>query len=78
MSSEVIFLTHNFWQHQENLAINPRAEDLLWTPETQETKRSQFGGINVRYQYQLKARLVEEFKRLQQEVIPWCGIRYIF
>lgn len=78
MSCEVIFLTHNFGQHQENLAINPKAEALLWTPETQETKRSQFGGINVRYQYQLKAQLVEEFKQLQQEVIPWCGIRYIF
>ncbi|QMU29573.1 spore photoproduct lyase family protein [Adhaeribacter radiodurans] len=78
MSSEVIFLTHNFWQHQANLAINPKAEALIWTPETQETKRSQFGGINVRYQHQLKAQLIAEFKQLQQEIIPWCAIRYIF
>ncbi|WP_026464587.1 spore photoproduct lyase family protein [Adhaeribacter aquaticus] len=78
MSCEVIFLTHNQWQHEANLAINPKAESLIWTPENQETKRSQFGGINVRYQYQLKAQLVQEFKALQQEIIPWCPIRYIF
>jgi spore photoproduct lyase len=78
MSCEVIFLTHNFWQHEANLSINPKAEDLIWTPATQETKRSQFGGINVRYQYQLKAQRIEEFKQLQEEVIPWCKIRYIF
>jgi spore photoproduct lyase len=78
MSCEVIFLTHNFWQHEINLSINPKAEELIWTPATQETKRSQFGGINVRYQYQLKAQLIEEFKQLQAEIIPWCKIRYIF
>lgn len=78
MSCEVIFLTHNFWQHEANLAINPKAEALIWTPAIQETKRSQYGGINVRYQHQLKARLIAEFKQLQQEIIPWCLIRYIF
>jgi len=78
MSCEVIFLTHNQWQHEANLAINPKAEELIWTPANQETKRSQFGGINVRYQYQLKAQMIAEFKQLQEEVIPWCKIRYIF
>ena len=78
MESEVIFLTHNFGQHQANLDINPKAEELIWTPEIQETKRSQFGGINVRYQHGLKAQLVAEFRQLQEEVIPWCPIRYIF
>jgi spore photoproduct lyase len=78
MQSEVIFLTHNFGQHQTNLSINPRAEELIWTPKIQETKHSQFGGINVRYQYQLKAQLIAEFRALQEEIIPWCPIRYIF
>lgn len=78
MESEVIFLTHNQWQHELNLSINPKAEDLIWTPTVQETKQSQFGGINVRYQYQLKAQWIAEFKALQQEIIPWCTIRYIF
>jgi spore photoproduct lyase family protein len=78
MACEVIFLTHNYWQHQTNLSINPKAENLIWTPENQETKRSQFGGINVRYKHQLKAQLISNFRQLQEEVIPWCHIRYIF
>lgn len=78
MNCEVIFLTHNQWQHEANLSINPKAEELIWMPAIQETKQSQFGGINVRYRHQLKARWISEFKRLQQEVIPWCDIRYIF
>lgn len=78
MSCEVIFLTHNFWQHEANLAINPKAEAVIWTPANQETKRSQFGGINVRYQHQLKAEYIAEFKQLQQQLIPWCPIWYIF
>lgn len=78
MCSEVIFLTHNQAQHEANLSINPRAEELIWAPQIQESKRSQFGGINVRYQYQRKAKWIREFKTLQEEIIPWCGIRYIF
>ncbi len=78
MSCEAIFLTHNQGQHETNLGINPKAEELIWYPRIQESKRSQFGGINVRYRYQLKARWVDEFKQLQEEVIPWCSIRYIF
>ncbi|WP_205502493.1 spore photoproduct lyase family protein [Rufibacter psychrotolerans] len=78
MDCEVIFLTHNQGQHELNLAINPRAEELIWAPNIQETKQSQFGGINVRYQYQRKAVWIHEFRQLQQEVIPWCTIRYIF
>ncbi|WP_207434580.1 spore photoproduct lyase family protein [Sabulibacter ruber] len=78
MDCEVIFLTHNQWQHNINLSINPKAEDLIWAPEIQESKKSQFGGINIRYQYQLKAGWINDFRKLQQEVIPWCTIRYIF
>ncbi|WP_347158710.1 spore photoproduct lyase family protein [Pontibacter chitinilyticus] len=78
MNCEVIFLTHNQWQHELNLSINLKAEELIWIPAIQETKQSQFGGINVRYQHQLKAQWISEFRKLQQEVIPWCAIRYIF
>jgi hypothetical protein len=78
MASEVIFLTHNYWQHQANLDINPRAESLIWTPDNQETKRSQFGGINVRYQHWLKTQMIAQFRQLQEKMIPWCHIRYIF
>lgn len=78
MQCEVIFLTHNQWQHQANLAINPKAEELLWVPELQENKVSQYGGWNIRYAHQLKAKMVAVFEQLVREEIPWCGIRYIF
>lgn len=78
LQSEVIFLTHNQFQHQANLAINPKAEELLWVPELQENKRSQFGGWNIRYDHQLKGKMIGVFERMVQEEIPWCTIRYIF
>jgi spore photoproduct lyase len=78
MQCEVIFLTHNAFQHQNNLNINPKAEELLWLPELQETKRSSFGGINIRYQHEAKAQMIDTFVNMLTEEIPWCGIRYIF
>ncbi|WP_128545195.1 spore photoproduct lyase family protein [Larkinella soli] len=78
LKCEVIFLTHNQWQHQANLAINPKAEELLWVPELQENKRSQFGGWNIRYDHQLKSKMIRVFEGLIADEIPWCDIRYIF
>ena len=78
LKCEVIFLTHNQWQHQANLAINPKAEELLWVPELQESKVSQYGGWNIRYQHELKRKMIGIFEELVRDEIPWCGIRYIF
>ncbi|MCK8490312.1 spore photoproduct lyase family protein [Spirosoma sp. RP8] len=78
LKCEVIFLTHNQVQHQANLAINPKAEELLWVPELQESKVSQYGGWNIRYDHQLKSKMIAVFERLVQDEIPWCQIRYIF
>lgn len=78
LQSEVIFLTHNQQQHQANLAINPKAEELLWVPEWQESKVSQFGGWNIRYQHQLKSKMVAIFSKLLADEIPWCTVRYCF
>lgn len=78
MQCEVIFLTHNEQQHLRNIEINPKAEELLWMPELQETKHSSYGGINIRYQYQLKAEMINAFVNMLTEEIAWCGIRYIF
>jgi spore photoproduct lyase len=78
MKCEVIFLTHNEQQHLRNIEINPMAEKLLWLPALQETKQSSYGGINIRYQYQLKARMMDAFVNMLTQEIPWCGIRYIF
>lgn len=78
LQSEVIFLTHNAKQHEVNLKINPKAEEMLWTPELQETKISQFGGVNLRYKKELKSSMIKIFKEMHQQSIPWCKIRYIF
>lgn len=75
---EVIFLTHNEKKHRDNLDRNVRGERLLWTPDTQEAKTSQYGGRNVRYRRDFKALRIQEFKDLHNSIIPWNTIRYIF
>ena len=60
MAAEIIFLTHNDRLHEVNLGWHPRAEDVLWTPATQEPKRSQTGGWNVRYRRGWKGARVKE------------------
>jgi spore photoproduct lyase len=76
--SEVIFLTHNVDKHQYNLDNNLDGEDLLWTPEFQESKTSQYGGKNIRYERNLKRIYIKQWKGLHDKVIPWNTIRYIF
>lgn len=79
ISCECIFLTHNNNLHELNLKQGySKAESLLWVPPIQETKTSEYGGKNVRYNYKIKDSLIEQFKQLHQELIPWCKIRYIF
>jgi spore photoproduct lyase family protein len=75
---EVILLTHNEGLHEVNLGWHPRAEDVLWRPEAQETKHSQSGGVNVRYRVDVKARAVARFRRLVADHAPWLTIRYAF
>ena len=78
VKSEVIFLTHNQNKHRYNLENDISGEDMLWMPEIQETKISQYGGRNIRYRHDLKARFIKDFKLLHSTVIPWNKIRYIF
>jgi spore photoproduct lyase len=78
VKAEVIFLTHNVKKHKWNLENNVAGEDLLWTPEIQEAKTSQYGGENLRYKMKLKREWIKEFIKLHDEVIPWNTIRYIF
>ncbi len=52
--AEIIFLTHNEELHDVNMSWHPKAEEVLWAPELQETKFSQTGGKNVRYKRDLK------------------------
>ena len=76
--SEVIFLTHNFKKHMENLEANPLTEKDLWVPDIQESKTSQYGGKNVRYNHKLKRNYIKQFVDLHDSIINWNTIRYIF
>lgn len=78
LKAEVIFLTHNEDKHQYNLDNNLLGEELIWRPQIQRTKKSQYGGINLRYEPKLKKQLIKEWTELHDSIIPWNTIRYIF
>ena len=73
-----IVLKHNEEKHVYNLINNIPGENLLWTPENQEIKYSQYGGKNLRYNSRLKAEYIKDFVALHDSIIPWNTIRYIF
>ena len=77
-AAEVIFLTHNEQLHEVNLGWHPQAEQLLWTPQTQQPKQSQTGGRNVRYRTGFKGERVRELTDLIAERTPWLRVRYAF
>ena len=77
-AAEVIFLTHDERLHEINLGWHPKAEQLLWTPGTQEAKQSQTGGRNVRYRTGFKGARVRELTDLIAERTPWLRVRYAF
>ncbi len=78
LAAEVIFLTHNAQLHEVNLAWHPAADELRWTPGWQEEKRSEQGGVNVRYRAGLKGKLVAQLLALLAEKLPYCRVRYAF
>jgi DNA repair photolyase len=78
LAAEVIFLTHNEALHEVNLGWHPKAEELLWRPEIQQSKLSQNGATNVRYRTGSKGRWVRELTDLLGAVAPWLPVRYAF
>jgi spore photoproduct lyase len=78
VKAEVIFLTHNEEKHKSNLVHGLKGEHLLWQPEIQENKISQYGGKNIRYEHKLKANYIKQWTDLHDSIIPWNTIRYIF
>ena len=78
VKAEVIFLTHNKNKHIYNMNHGLPGEDILWTPDVQEAKTSEYGGMNIRYKSDLKSDMIAVFKDLHEYVIPWNQIRYIF
>jgi len=78
VKAEVIFLTHNEDKHKYNLHNNLPGEELLWNPKLQESKISQYGGKNLRYDHNYKPQFIEQWVKLHDKYIPWNTIRYIF
>jgi len=78
VKAEVIFLTHNKSKHIYNTLNDITGEDLIWRPDIQESKISQYGGENLRYQHTLKAEYIRQFTKLHDSIISWNTIRYIF
>ena len=72
---ECIFLTHNYKQHERN---SEEVQALLWKPAIQEIKFSEYVAENIRYQWQLKRTMIDEFKALYSEFFDLSNIRYIF
>ena len=72
---ECIFLTYNNIQHKRN---SEEVNQLCWKPNIQEAKDSQYAADNIRYQWQLKKQMVEEFKILYNKYFNINNIRYIF
>ena len=79
VKAECIFLTHNKKLHEYNMQNGcSDAEKLLWIPELQENKTSEYGGKNIRFQWQKKNKMKKGFLKLMKEIIPWQEVRYIF
>lgn len=72
---ECIFLTYN----EKQAALNSsEVNELLWRPNIQEKKNSEYAADNIRYQWNLKNTMIAEFKQLYSEYFPLVNIRYIF
>jgi len=72
---ECIFLTYNKIQFERN---SKDVNELLWRPDIQESKDSQYAPDNIRYQHKLKMQMVKDFVALYSEFFDSKNIRYIF
>lgn len=75
LKCECIFLTYNKVQQERN---TDGVNQLLWRPDIQESKDSQYAPDNIRYQWKIKNTMVEQFKKLYSEYFHPSNIRYIF
>ena len=79
IKAECIFLTHNAGQHERNIAADRgTSEALIWKPEIQEDKISEYGGKAVRYKTRIKSNFIQRWTALHDKILPWNTIRYIF
>ncbi len=79
IKAECIFLTHEEKQHERNLSAGKdESESLIWQPNLQENKISEYGGKAVRYKRGVKSNFIKRWTNLHDKIIPWNSIRYIF
>jgi spore photoproduct lyase len=78
VKAEVIFLTHNVSKHIYNSDNSISGEELLYNPDIQEMKTSEYGGRNIRYRHDLKKEMISKWTKEHDRIIPWNTIRYIF
>lgn len=79
VKAECIFLTHEEKQHERNLSAGKNdSEALIWQPELQESKISEYGGSAVRYKRGVKSNFIKRWTALHDKIIAWNKIRYIF
>ena len=58
---------------------HPKAEQYLWTPETQQVKRSEGGMLQPSLQGRLgSSQWLARFQELLADKLPYCGVRYAF
>lgn len=72
---ECIFLTYNKIQFERN---SEHINAMLWKPDIQESKDSEYAPDNIRYERHLKNDLIRQFKELYSEFFDIKNIRYIF
>ena len=79
VKAECIFLTHNESQHLRNMSAGKtESEKLIWMPNIQEQKTSEYGGKAVRYKQGIKSDFIKRWQALHNHMLPWNTIRYIF
>jgi spore photoproduct lyase family protein len=78
LKAEVIFLTHNKQLHELNEQWHPKAEELLWQPELQESKISTYCRHNLRYKWYDKKNYISSLRKSMHKYLPNTDIRYIF
>lgn len=71
---ECIFLTYNDIQFKRN---TESVNNLCWKPDIQEHKNSQYAPDNIRYKYQIKEKMIQDFIQLYTKYFK-NKIRYIF
>ena len=73
---ECIFLTYN--ENQAVLQKDLLIKSILYNPNLQESKNSEYAADNLRYKWYLKEQMITQFKQLYTQYFSHSNIRYIF